>query len=98
MQGGQPLARHSISCDLRTMRATRLRNASRSSRYSFAASILAGDSSLGLDSIEMMLIMMLCTCVWKWGLKGCYSCGLDSNEMTLITTLCTVGRGGRERE
>ena len=43
------------------MRATRLRNPSLSSRHSFAASMLAGDSSLGEESIEMMDIMIVST-------------------------------------
>jgi hypothetical protein len=44
-----------ISCDFLTQRRTFFLK-------SFAASMLAGDSSLGLDSIEMMEIMIVSTC------------------------------------
>lgn len=52
---------HTISCDLRTMRPTFFLKPSLSSRHCFAASTLAGDSSLGDDSMEMMEIMMVST-------------------------------------
>jgi hypothetical protein len=49
------------SCDLRTTLATVRLKPSRSSRHSFAASMLAGDSSFGEESIEMMEIIMVST-------------------------------------
>lgn len=52
----------SISCDLRTIRATFFLNPSRSSRHILAASMFAGDSSFGEDSMEMIEIMILSTC------------------------------------
>lgn len=58
---------YSISCDLRTMRATLRLNSSLLSRHILAASMLAGDSSLGEESMEMMLIMIDSTCFYKTG-------------------------------
>ena len=52
----------SISWDFRTTRATFRLKPSRSSRHCLAASMLAGDSSLGDDSMDMMEIMMVSTC------------------------------------
>lgn len=63
-------AAQSISWLLRTMRATFFLKLSRSSRHSLAASMLAGDSSFGEDSIEIMEIMMVSTC--------------DGNMMTMV--------------
>ena len=54
---------HSISCDFLTSLAIFFRKPSRSSRHCLAASMFAGDSSLGDDSMEMMEIMMVSTCV-----------------------------------
>ena len=53
----------SISWDFRTTRATFRLKPSRSSRHCLAASMLAGDSSLGDDSMDMMEIMMVSTCM-----------------------------------
>ncbi len=52
---------HAVSCDLRTTLATVRLKPSRSSRHSFAASMFAGDSSFGEDSMEMMEIIMVST-------------------------------------
>lgn len=55
----------SISCDLRTMRATFFLKPSRSSLHCLAASMFAGDSSFGEDSMEMIEIMILSTWTHK---------------------------------
>ena len=52
---------HNISWLLRTILATFFLKPSLSSRHCLAASMLAGDSSLGEDSMEMMEIIMLST-------------------------------------
>nr|GMD02004.1 Os01g0839801 [Ipomoea batatas] len=52
---------YSISCDRLTQRLTFFLNPSRFSRHSFSASTFAGDSSLGLESIDMMLKTILST-------------------------------------
>lgn len=81
-------AAHSISCDLRTMRATLRLNSSRLSRHILAASILAGDSSFGDDSMEMMLIMIDST--WRKGVMNtqpwCVQC---TNRMHRAPALCS---------
>ena len=59
-QGPPPLY---PSCDLRTIFCTRFLYAAGSSRRSFAASMLAGDSSFGVDIIEMTETRMDST-VW----------------------------------
>jgi hypothetical protein len=51
-----------VSWDFRTILPTFFLKPSRSSRHCLAASMLAGDSSLGDDSIEMMLSMIVSTC------------------------------------
>ena len=53
---------HSISCDLLTQRLTFFLNSALLSLHSFAASTLAGDSSLGPESIDIILNTMLSTC------------------------------------
>jgi hypothetical protein len=63
---GQPFgwasAVHRLSWERRTALATRFLNPSRSSRHSLAASMLAGLSSLGDDSMEMIESMIVSTC------------------------------------
>ena len=54
---------HNISWDRLTQRLTFLLNSSLVSLHSFAASTFAGDSSLGLESIDMILKTILST-VW----------------------------------
>ncbi|BAS75145.1 Os01g0839801 [Oryza sativa Japonica Group] len=51
----------SISCDFLTRRLTFFLKSSLFSLHSLAASIFAGDSSFGPESIEMMLRTMLST-------------------------------------
>ncbi len=70
------------------MRATLRLNSSLLSRHILAASMLAGDSSLGEESMEMMLIMMDSTwegkCRW-WVVVLC--AGMCSNRRTVCTGL-----------
>jgi hypothetical protein len=53
---------HNISCERLTTRATFFLNSDRSDLQSLAASTLAGDSSLGLLSMEMTDSTMDSTC------------------------------------
>jgi hypothetical protein len=82
---------HSISCDFRTMRATFFLNPSLSSRHCFAASMFAGDSSFGEDSIEMMEIMMDSTCMMKQKvLLVCNDCSCCTHMNSIS---CLLGEG-----
>ncbi len=76
-------ATHLHTCDFLTTRATLFLNASGFSLHSLAASMFAGDSSLGDESIEMMEIMMVSTCaqsrihglLLQSSLPPCIPCG-----------------------
>ena len=54
---------HSISCDFLTQRLTFFLNPALFSLHSFAASTFAGDSSFGLESMDMILNIMVSTCI-----------------------------------
>lgn len=60
---------YNISCERLTTRATRFLNSGRSDRHSRAASTFAGDSSLGLLSIEMTDSTIDSTCNRRGKLK-----------------------------
>ena len=53
------------SMDMRTMRAQRFLYPSASSRSCLAASMLAGESVFGADSIEMTEMRIDSTCQWQ---------------------------------
>lgn len=85
------------SCERRTMSLTRFLNAVRSFRHMTAASMLAGDSSLGSESMDMTDTIIASTP--KIGLQRSIadSCGLCTSspggckiEMHTLPSSCTV--------